>query len=71
MYQHKDIESNLKNINLSQILYSDKDIDETHFCKVTRNDPWDNAELSKKIFAQTSKNIEKTGWETKNPTFCV
>ena len=59
LYQLKDIESYLKNINLSQILFTDKDIDEAHFCKVSRNDPWDKAELSKKIFAQTSKNIEK------------
>ena len=59
LYQLKDIESYLKSINLSQILFSDKDIDEAHFCKVSRNDPWDKAELSKKIFAQTSKNIEK------------
>ena len=59
LYQLKDIESYLENINLSQILYSDEDIDEQHFCKVSRNDPWDKAELSKKIFAQISKNIDK------------
>ena len=59
LYQLKDIESYLKNINLSQILYSDVDIDEPHFCKVSRNDPWDKAELSKKIFAQISKNIDE------------
>ena len=59
LYQLKDIESYLKNINLSQILYSDEDIDEPHFCKVSRNDPWDKAELSKKIFAQISKNIDE------------
>ena len=59
LYQLKDIESYLENINLSQILYSDEDIYEPHFCKVSRNDPWDKAELSKKIFAQISKNIDE------------
>ena len=59
LYQLKDVESYLENINLSQILYLDEDIDEPHFCKVSRNDPWDKAELSKKIFAQVSKSIDK------------
>ena len=40
-------------------MYSDVDINESHFCKVSRNDPWDKAELSKKIFAQISKNIDE------------
>ncbi len=58
LYQLKDIEDYLKNIDLSSILFSDNNT-EAHYCTVSHNNPWDKAKLSKKILSDTSENIKK------------
>ena len=57
--QLEDIEDYLKNIDLSAILYSDKSSNESHFCKLPKNKPWDKAKLSKQILSDTSNKIKK------------
>ena len=57
--QLQDIEDYLKNIDLSAILYSDKSSNESHFCTLPKNKPWDKANLSKQILSDTSNKIQK------------
>ena len=59
LYQLQGIEDYLKNINLSPILYTDKSNKESHYCTVSQNNPWDKAQLSKRILSDTSNNIDK------------
>ena len=57
--QLEDIEDYLKNIDLSAILYSDKKSNESHFCTLPKNKPWDKAILSKQILSDTFNKIQK------------
>ena len=54
----EDIEDYLKNIDLSGILYTDKNNTESHYCTVSRNNPWDKASLSKTILSDVIQNIK-------------
>ena len=42
------------------MLYKDKKIKESFFCTVKKNDPWDKAVLSKKIFKETKQAINNS-----------
>ena len=57
LYQLEDIEDHLRNIDLSGILYKDN-IKESHYCKVSHNNPWDKAKLSKRILSDVLDNIK-------------
>ena len=59
LYQLEDIEDYLKNIDLSAILYTDYKNKESHFCKVSKNDPWDKGKLSAKILSDATKHINQ------------
>ena len=59
LYQLDEIEDYLKNIDLSPILYSDLNNKESNFCKVSKNNPWDKADLSKKILSDVKDIINK------------
>ena len=59
LYQLDEIEDYLKNIDLSPILYSDLNNKESNFCKVSKNNPWDKADLSKKILSDVKDVINK------------
>ena len=55
-----DIDDRHKSIDLSGLLYKDKKIKESFFCTVKKNDPWDKAVLSKKIFKKTKEAINNS-----------
>ena len=59
LYQLDEIEDYLKNIDLSPILYSDLNNKESNFCKVSKNNPWDKADLSRKILSDAKDIINK------------
>ena len=59
LYQLDEIENYLKNIDLSPILYSDLSNKESNFCKVSKNNPWDKADLSRKILSDVKDIINK------------
>ena len=59
LYQLDEIEDYLKNIDLSPILYSDLNNKESNFCKVSKNNPWDKADLSRKILSDVKDIIDK------------
>ena len=59
LYQLDEIENYLKNIDLSPILYSDLSNKESNFCKVSKNNPWDKADLSRKILSDAKDIINK------------
>ena len=59
LYQLDEIEDYLKNIDLSPILYSDSNNKESNFCKVSKNNPWDKADLSRKILSDVKDIINK------------
>ena len=63
LYQLDEIEDHLKNIDLSPILYSDLNNKESNFCKVSKNNPWDKADLSRKILSDVKDiiNNDKKG----------
>ena len=63
LYQLEEIEDYLKNIDLSPILYSDLNNKESNFCKVSKNNPWDKADLSRKILSDVKDiiNNDKKG----------
>ena len=63
LYQLDEIEDYLKNIDLSPILYSDLNNKESNFCKVSKNNPWDKADLSRKILSDVKDiiNNDKKG----------
>ena len=59
LYQLDEIEDYLKNIDLSPILYSDLNNKESNFCKVSKNNPWDKADLSRRILSEVKEIIKK------------
>ena len=59
LYQLDEIEDYLKNIDLSPILYSDLNNKESNFCKVSKNNPWDKADLSRRILSDVKDIINK------------
>ena len=61
--QLTDIEDQYKSIDLSGLLEKDSENEESFFCTVDRNDPWDKGKLSQKIIKQSKKiiNEEKKG----------
>ena len=63
LYQLDEIEDYLKNIDLSPILYSDLNNKESNFCTVSKNNPWDKADLSRKILSDVKDiiNNDKKG----------
>ncbi len=68
LYQLEDLEDYLKNIDLSGILYSDRKNKESHFCTVSKNNPWDKAQLSTKILSDVTKGIKKQNTQSYNYT---
>ena len=48
-----------KNIDLSPILFSDKKSKAPHFCNTPSNDPWDKADLNKKMLKDLKSSISK------------
>ena len=48
-----------KNINLSPILYTDQKSLSPHFCTIASNDPWDRANLNRKILQNLKYSITK------------
>ena len=57
--QISDIEDHYKKIDLSGLLETNLNSNESHFCTVKKNKPWDKGKLSKKIMAKTVKFIDK------------
>ena len=53
----KDIESEYKKINLSDVLYQNKSLTEPHVCTVKQNNPWDKGLLAKRIIKETKPAI--------------
>ena len=53
-----DIEDQYKSIDLSGLLERNDNLDEPHFCKVKRNNPWDKGILAEKILNQSIKYID-------------
>jgi len=68
LYQLEDLEDYLKNIDLSGILYSDRKNKESHFCTVSKNNPWDKAQLSSKILSDVTQGIKKQNTQSYNYT---
>ncbi len=68
LYQLEDLDDYLKNIDLSGILYSDRKNKESHFCTVSKNNPWDKAQLSTKILSDVTKGIKKQNTQSYNYT---
>ena len=66
LYQLEELEDYLKNIDLSGILYSDRKNKESHFCTVSKNNPWDKAQLSTKILSDVTKGIKKQNTQSYN-----
>jgi len=48
-----------KNIDISAILYSDRQSTSSHYCNTPSNDPWDQADLNKKIMRNLKDSISK------------
>jgi len=48
-----------KNIDISAILYSDRQSTSSHYCNTLSNDPWDQADLNKKIMRNLKDSISK------------
>ena len=57
--QVTDIEDQYKSIDLSGLLEKDSENEESFFCTVERNDPWDKGKLSQKIIKQSKKIIDE------------
>ena len=57
--QLTDIEDQYKSIDLSGLLEKDTENEESFFCTVERNDPWDKGKLSQKIIKQSKKIIDE------------
>ncbi len=57
--QLTDIEDQYKSIDLSGLLEKDSENEESFFCTVERNDPWDKGQLSQKIIKQSKKIIDE------------
>ena len=57
--QLTDIEDQYKSIDLSGLLEKDSENEESFFCTVERNDPWDKGKLSQKIIKQSKKIIDE------------
>jgi glutamate synthase (NADPH/NADH) large chain len=61
-YYLKDITDDnpsTENIDLSPILYSDKESNSPHYCKTPSNDPWDKANLNSKILQDIRSSIDE------------
>jgi glutamate synthase (NADPH/NADH) large chain len=57
--QISDIEDHYKKIDLSGLLETNLNSNESHFCTVKKNKPWDKGKLSKKIMVKAVKLIDK------------
>ncbi len=57
--QIPDIEDHYKKIDLSGLLETNLNSNESHFCTVKKNKPWDKGKLSKKIMVKAVKFIDK------------
>ena len=57
--QLTDIEDQYKSIDLSGLLEKDSENEESFYCTVERNDPWDKGKLSQKIIKQSKKFIDQ------------
>ena len=57
--QLTDMEDQYKSIDLSGLLEKDSENEESFFCTVERNDPWDIGKLSQKIIKQAKKIIDE------------
>ena len=57
--QISDIEDHYKKIDLSGLLETNLNSNESHFCTVKKNKPWDKGKLSKKIMVKAVKFIDK------------
>ena len=57
--QLTDIEDQYKSIDLSGLLEKDSENEESFYCTVERNDPWDKGKLSQKIIKQSKKIIDE------------
>ena len=57
--QISDIEDHYKKIDLSGLLETNLNSNESHFCTVKKNKPWDKGKLSKKIMVKAIKFIDK------------
>ena len=57
--QLTDMEDQYKSIDLSGLLEKDSENEESFFCTVERNDPWDKGKLSQKIIKQSKKIIDE------------
>ena len=64
--QLTDIEDQYKSIDLSGLLEKDSENEESFFCTVERNDPWDKGKLSQKIIKQSKKIINEEKKSTLN-----
>ena len=53
------LDSRTKNIDISAILYSDRRSLSPHYCNTASNDPWDQADLNKKIMRNLKDSISK------------
>ena len=53
------LDSRTKNIDISAILYSDRRSLSPHYCNTASNDPWDQADLNKKIMHNLKDSISK------------
>ena len=54
-----DIEDHYKKIDLSGLLETNLNSNESHFCTVKKNKPWDKGNLSRKIMAKATEFIDK------------
>jgi glutamate synthase (NADPH/NADH) large chain len=54
-----DIEDHYKKIDLSGLLETNSNSNESHFCTVKKNKPWDKGNLSRKIMAKATEFIDK------------
>ena len=54
----KDMESQYKKVNLTDLLYKNKSINEPYHCQVSHNNPWDKGVLAKKILKEIKPSIK-------------
>ena len=54
------LDPSTKNIDLSPILFSDKKSKAPHFCNTPSNDPWDKADLNRKMLKDLKSSISKS-----------
>jgi glutamate synthase (NADPH/NADH) large chain len=54
------LDPSTKNIDLSPILFSDRKSKAPHFCNTPSNDPWDKADLNRKMLKDLKSSISKS-----------